>query len=446
MSLRVATVGRAAALVIAAASAACDPAPAGEAPAGSATGASPNASILPGPRADEPAPQTTAEPDEADAGPRGMLLGSAGQLLRGEAPPAALRPDRPLPLDPLGRAEAPGVTLGLQLKWRNVPAPPKAPEVNADGIARAAAATAFTMTVDLSEEGRLRLALEGRGFPLPPRTELRAREDRFGTVLLWPDGDRYRPVAPGALRALLGERRVDVTPLSPGTVQREVKTRPPVIEGLPDGVATREVQVDSSFGHVVLVFGTLVEAGRGAVPLCRLFVELAGIEPASPVCKANEVPLAARLTWKGGGGVDVEVRSFSRRTDLAPADLVVPPPSATYTVDGLPEVPFGVFLTREDLAAFRTKAVSLPRAADAPGEGFFADNHTDQLLYLVLDGVPTVAVPPQDARYLIGTQPGAYVAQWRTFLGERVEPPATVTLPARVAIGTKAEDKPAPSP
>ena len=126
MSLRAATAGRAAALVIVAASAACDPAPPGEAPAGSATGASPNASILPGPRADEPAPQTTAEPGEEDAGPRGMLVGSSGQLVRGEAPPAALRPDRPLPLDPLGRGEAPGVTLGLRLTWRDVPAPPKA--------------------------------------------------------------------------------------------------------------------------------------------------------------------------------------------------------------------------------------------------------------------------------------------------------------------------------
>lgn len=426
------------ALVVGLALTGCEPSPPGAAPTGSATGASPNASILPAPRAD--APDLDADGER----PRGVASGSAGVIA--SAAPSALRPDRPLPLDPLGRTEVAGVTLGLGLRWRDVPAAPKAPEVSPEGIAAAASATRFAMTADLSEEGRLRVVLDGRGFPLPSRTELRARDDRYGTVLLWPDGDRYRPIAPGALRALLGERRVDVTPLSAGTVQREVNAAAPAVEGLPDGVAAREVQVDSSFGHIVLVFGALPEAGRGALPLCRLLLELAGVEPSSTVCKAGQVPLVARLTWTGGGGVDVEARSFTRRVDLSPSDVVVPPPSATYTVDGLPEVPFGVFLTRDELAGFRTEATEVTRAAEAPAEGFFADNHTEQLLYLVLDGVPAVAVPPQDTRYLIGTRAGTYVAQWRSFLGERVEPPATVTLPARLVVGTRPPPAGGPTP
>lgn len=420
-----------------AALAGCEPAPTGAPPAGSASGASPNASILPGPRAD--AVPDGIDGDAADAGPRGgLLMGPNGPISpRSEpAPPTALRPDRPLPLDPLARSELTGISLTMAMKWRDVPGAPRAPEVNAEGIARAAAATQFTILADVAQEGRVRLALEGRGFPLPPHTELRGRDDRYGTVLLWPEGDRYRPVAPGSLRALLGERRVDATPLSAGTVLRDVKARPPAIDGLavePNGA--REVQIESSFGKLQLVFATVPEAGRGALPFCRLLLELGGIEPSSTVCKADELPLAARFDWKGGGGIDLETKSAARRTDLEPQDLAVPPPSATYTIDGLPEVPFGVFLTRDELAAFRSKPAPGPREPDAPGEGYFADNQTDQLLYLVLDGVPTVAVPPRDSRYLIGTAPGSYVAQWRTFLGERVEPPATVVLPARLKVG-----------
>ncbi len=430
--------GRAALLLLAHMLLACEPVPSGgAAPAGSATGASPNASILPGPRADA-LPDPTGE--EGDAGPRGILLGPGGTLVAPEAPqPTALRPDRPLPLDPLARSEQTGISLTMQLKWRAVPGAPPAPEVQAAGIAKAATATRFTLIADVAQEGRLRIVLEGRGFPLPPHTELRGRDDRYGMVLLWPDGERYRPIAPGSLRALLGERRVDATPLSAGTVLRDVKAKAPTIDGLTvEGTPAREVQLESSFGKLLLVFATLPEAGRGALPLCRTLLEIGGIEPSSTVCRAEEVALLARFDWKGGGGVDLETTSLSRRSDFMPSDVAVPPPSAVYTVDGLPEVPFGIFLTRDDLTAFRSKPV-VPAALppDAPGEGFFADNETDQLLYLLLDGVPVVAVPARDSRYLIGTQAGSYTAQWRTFLGDRVEPPVTVTLPARIKIGAR---------
>jgi hypothetical protein len=33
-------------------------------------------------------------------------------------------------------------------------------------------------------------------------------------VLVWPDASSYRPLAPGAMRALLGERRLDVAPIA----------------------------------------------------------------------------------------------------------------------------------------------------------------------------------------------------------------------------------------
>jgi hypothetical protein len=420
---------------------ACDPSGAPPPPPADDAGASPNASILPGPRSDEgPRPPSASVDDapDADAGPRGMLADSAGRLIMPDAgPPTPMRPDRPLPLDPLAHGEISGVTLKMSLTWRDVPVPPKAPEIAADGIAKAAAATALSLVVDLGEEGRTRVVLDSRAFPLPPRTEIRARDDRLGAVLLWPDGDRYRPIAAGALRTLFGERRVDVTPLSPAQIDKDEKSKPPKVEGLPDSTTARDVHLVSSFGTLVLSLASIAEAGRAGAPLCRIFVELAGMEPTPAICKSTEVPLRASFGWKEGGGFDVEAKSYTRRSDIAPADMAVPPPHAVYTADDLPIVPIGVFLTKNEIAAFRSKAVPVTLAPDAPGEGFFAHNDTDLLQYLLLDGVPVVAVPPHDKRFLVGPQNGTYMAQWRTFLGDHIEPAAPVVLPGVLRIGKR---------
>lgn len=407
---------------------------------GDDAGASPNASILPGPRSEESAaPGHSSVPgDLPDAGPRGMVADSAGRLVPVDAgPPTPLRPDRPLPLDPLAHGELAGVTLQMSLKWRDVPQPPKAPEVASEGIARAAAATALQILVDLGEEGRTRVVLAARAFPLPPRTEIRSRDDRLGSVLLWPDGDRYRPIAPGALRTLFGERRVDVTPLSPAQIEKDEKSKPPKVEGMPASLVAREVRLESSFGTLILSLATIPEAGKGGAPLCRIFVELAGMEATSAICRSTEVPLRASFGWKEGGGFDVEARVYTRRVDFSPADMAVPPPNAVYTADELPIVPVGVFLTKDELAAFRTKIVAVPMASDAPGEGFFAHNETDLLQYLLLDGVPVVAVPPHDKRFLVGPLQGTYMAQWRTFLGDHIEPAAPVNLPGHLWVGRR---------
>ena len=75
------------------------------------------------------------------------------------------------------------------------------------------------------------------------------------------------------------------------------------------------------------------------------------------------------------------------------------------------------------------------RDASIPGEGFVAVNHSDRVMYLLLDGVPAVAVPASGSEYVIGPQRGRYVAQWRSFLGEKVAPPRPVEMPARLVYG-----------
>jgi hypothetical protein len=172
--------------------------------------------------------------------------------------------------------------------------------------------------------------------------------------------------------------------------------------------------------------------------LCRAVVELGGVDPKTPVCQPGEVPLFASYAWQEGGGIAFEVTALQKRTDLPANGMLVPAPGVRHAPAGLPSVPQGIFLSRDELAAFRTAPLTLPPVRDpsVPGEGFVAVNNADRLMYLLLDGVPVAAVPPHAERYVIGPPRGRYSAQWRTFLGEKVQPPVTVEMPARIVFGS----------
>lgn len=393
---------------------------------------SPNASIFPAPLVTEPPELADAGPN--DAGPVGIPADSAGRLMlpdAGPPPPEVLRGDTAMTPEPLGPPrEMPGVTLEAVWRWRDVPAPPKAPEVSAEGIKDAQKLTALTWKVDLIEAGRMRVELTSRALPMPARTELRARLDRYGSVVIWPNLQGYRVIPPGALRTVFGERRVDVTPIALGTVRAQG-------EGKRLRVPTRKVEITSPLGSLKLEIGKTADVGDGGPLFCRALVEIAGIDPKTPVCQSGEVPLSAVYAWQEGGGISLEVTEMSRRTDIASGDMLAPPPGLSFTPEGLPTAPDGIFLTRDELAAFRSAAIPPSPDADpsAPGEGFIAANQSDTLMYLLLDGVPVVAVPAYSDRYVIGPQRGRYVVQWRTFLGERVGPAQTVEIPARLTYG-----------
>lgn len=407
-------------------------------PVGTAdAGASPNASILPSPLTVDDSPEL---PDASiPDGPYGLLADSTGRLILPEAgapPPEVLRGDLPITPETPFIKDLAGVSLEALFRLRDVPAVPKGPEISQDGIKAAAGLTAPKWKIDLTDSGRMRIVFVSRAMPLPMNSELRARSDRYGHVVLWPNATDYRVVPPGAIRTVLGERRVDVTPLSSGTTKAQG-------EGKRLGVPTRKVEVLSALGSVRLELGKTNDVGEGGALLCRTLVEIIGVDPRSPVCVAGEVPLAAAFVWQEGGGIDFEVTSLSKRTDLPTNEVLVPPPGATYQSNGLPQSPAGVFLSREEVAAFRSAPLVLPPVEDprAPGEGFVAVNETDTLAYFFLDGVPVVAVPPTEQRYVIGTARGRYVTQWRTFLGDRIGPAKTVELPARLTFGEPKEPK-----
>jgi hypothetical protein len=414
---------RVAPLLVAAALAGCD-APTSPAGGQSDASASPNATILPAPLSTEALETDGGAAD--DGGSRGAPADSAARA------PESMRPATPLPAEAVPfNKDTPGVSLDAVFRWRDVPAPPRAPEVSADGLREAQKLTALTLKIDLTEAGRMRAELTGRAFPLPAHTEIRSRTDQFGSIVLWPNATDYRVIPPGALRTVLGERRVDVTPLSGGVARPQGESRRL-------GVTVRKVEIGSSVATVKLELGKVSEAGEGGLLLCRALVELAGVDPKTFVCQSGEVPLAAAYTWQEGGGIAFEVTALAKRTDLPALGVLVPPPGVRLAPAGLPGVPQGIFLSREELAAFRTAPLSGAPIRDpaVPGEGFVAVNHADRVMYLLLDGVAVVAVPAHGERYVIGPPRGRYVAQWRTFLGEKIQPPTPIEMPARVVFGS----------
>ncbi|MFW5740666.1 MAG: hypothetical protein ACOC1F_09915 [Myxococcota bacterium] len=402
-------------------------------------GRSPNATLRPAPRSSAP-PSNLAPKDASYDGPIGIPADSKGRLRRadrdaGMPAPTPLVPTRPLPSDHTLHKELQGVTLEAAWRWDKVPAPAGGGKVNRPGIKAAREATHHSWQIELLESGRMRVLFDAPALPLTKFSELRARDDRFGHILVWPNNEAYRIVPPGALRALLDERRIDVAPLVTGRVIKGQSGRPRF------GFPTRKTKVTTPWGAVELEQARTVNVGAGGMLLCRLLLELVSVQPETPVCEQGKVPVHARFDWKNGGNIEFDVGSLLIRTDFPSSFFMVPPPGAKFTDTGLPPNASGIFLDRSQLMAFRTRGADAPQprtdpaSRGAPGEGFVAVNRTDALRFVLLDGVPVAWVPAHGQQYVIGPRAGRYNLQWRSFLGVEIEEPFEVLLPARITLG-----------
>ena len=330
---------------------------------------SPNASILPAPLASGTELVPRPHASSADAGRGGIPADSAGRLIVPEAgapPPRSFRGDEALPRDTLTQRDAIGATLEAQWKWFELPAAATVPELDKDGLKRAREKTALNVTVDLALAGRMRLAFTSVAFPLPPHSELRARDDRYGHVLVWPNGQAYRVLQPGALRAMFAERRADVLPLVTGKLKQLGK-------GQALGFDTSKVQLSSPIGRLVLEQARVTGTGSSGELLCRLLVELVAVQPSSSACGPELVPLDAEFTWTTAvDSASRSARSPAGRTSPS-ATCSCRPPAHCSSQARLPPQSSGVFLTRNHLAALHSRAAKAapppprpPRAKDCP--------------------------------------------------------------------------------
>jgi hypothetical protein len=284
------------------------------------------------------------------------------------------------------------------------------------------------VAIEISQT-RARFVLSG-GFVLPQGTELRARVDRFGHLVFWPGQETYRVLEPGSLRSFLGERRMDVAPLSLAEVT-------PVGEGARRlGLRTRKVEVTTRAAQASIELAAAREAGEGGLLICRLLLDLMSAPPAAVPCASDEIPLHAELRWMTRGGLTLDVTSMVRRTDLVAQELAAPPPSAAFADSPFPLPPAEAMIPRADLVSFRSAPIEVPtaggrdaRAPRLPDLGLLLMNSTDELRVAWLDGVPVAWVAPGGQENLPTLLRGRYVLQWRTFLGDAWDPPETVVVP-----------------
>lgn len=392
---------------------------------------SPNASLLPAPLASA-SDLAVAAPARSAGAPIGIPADSAGRLIVREPEPPPPEPapsDRPLPQDALTTKDSAGYTLQAAFRWADVPPAPSIPELAPAAVRDALSKTDLRVTIDLLSLGRMRFAFESATFPLPPHTELRAKTSYYGHALVWPTGSTYRVLAPGSLRAMFAERRADVAPLL------RAKVTPGDTGTLLDH-KTQRTTVETSLGALTLEQTTVPGSGTGGQLLCRLLVELVGAEPTTEACRAERVPLSAHYKWSSSGSLAFVATSFAERKELPLGYMYVPPAGASFAAGELPPPTSGVFLSREDLAKFRTRAVHGSKASPrAPGEGITAANETTLLQYLLLDGVPVAWVRPKAEQYVIGPPSGKFSVSWRDFFGTSITAPAMVELPAFVQVG-----------
>jgi hypothetical protein len=366
-------------------------------------------------------PQASAQPAALATLP--TAASAASPSVEGGPPPAPLRPDEALIADTLPR-DSPGYTLSAAFRNVEVLGPVRGPEVNPVGLDAARRATEQRLAIDISP-ARMRVALGGHGFVLAPDTEVRARSDRYGHIVVWPGATAYRPLAPGSLRALLGERRLDVAPLS------AAEMAPHDDGGRRIGIRMRKVDVTTRAARVAFEIGRLEGAGEGGVLLCRFLLDLVSAPPSTALCGPDELPVRAEIKWTNKGGIVFELTGYLRRTDVPATSLLVPPQTASYVAAAPPVGAFAPMLSTAELGALRLADVDVPTTGDA----LVLVNATLQLRVLYLDGVPVAWVSPSGRGELHGLRRGRYVAQWRTFLGDSVETPTTQLVPGLAQVG-----------
>jgi hypothetical protein len=391
-------------------------------------------------------PQAKAEPAQLE----NVAVSSAQAPAPGAGPPPApLRSDEEVASDPIAK-ELPVWEIEGALRTFDIPPAFRGPETAIAAIDAVKKRTEPRLTIDLTP-ARLRIRLASAGFLLPQDTELRGRSDFYGHFLLLPNERQYRIVASGALRALLGERRIDVEPLVPA-VQFE---RGEGARRL--GYRTRRVEVTNRAATATFELARIPEAGEGGSLLCRAFLDLMNAPPSTPACGADEVPLHVDWRWATKGGLSFEATTLAHRADVAAIAMEAPPPGLAFASPSLPESGGAAPLVDQgDLVAFRTapadlplspspapRSAPLPRSLDASApSGLTLANGSDEMRVAWLDGAPIAWIAPGGTVAFPSLFRGRYGFAWRTFLGDAYDAPITITVP--VTLSASAGDAGAP--
>lgn len=368
-------------------------------------------------------PQAKAEPaplTSVVAAASGTNIADAGP------PPSILRADHAIDADNLAPTLT-SFTLVASLRPLEPPIAVHGPEINAVNADAHRKAQDLALSIELAPS-RMRLVF-GPGFIVPPGIELRARRDCYGFVLLDAKDDVYRVLAPGTLRALVGERRIDVSPLSTSEQTQGGEGTKRL------GLRTRKVEIVTRAARATVELAKVPDLGEGGILLARLILDLISAPPQTSLASADEVPLHAELHWTTRGGIAFDVTSLAKRTDASSTNLLTPPVDATFRLAPLPSLSGELLLVPEDLETLHNGPFDIG-IASAPFAGTLnVFNGTDAPRAVWLDGVRVGWVAPETRLSIPSLQRGHYQLETRSFLDDAAEAPRTVTAPGDLVIG-----------
>lgn len=325
-----------------------------------------------------------------------------------------------LPADEEPAKSGPTVVLNARFSWPTYP-----PALRLWGVDDAAQeaflnATQRLAVFTLRPHGRMQVTFSGRAYAFDDRVALQSRIDNTGHVLVWPSGTNYRVLSAGTLRALFNEGRPDATPL----LNVEVEPRR---SGQLLGYATRVWNFETPHGKLALQQAELAEAERGAPLMCRFLVELMSIAPTTSACDNQRTPLRAEFETTKGARLSFEVTNVDVTLEASPSNILVPPKQSTLR-NGVPSA--------RDLSSAMERAAL--RRGNKTGT-IVVHNSSEQLRYLLLDGVPMARVGPRTSMELSGVSQGQYLARLVDFWGNDSLPSTALEVRDAVTIGEPAQ-------
>lgn len=311
---------------------------------------------------------------------------------------APLPLNQPLPPDEEPNKVSNPVIVSAKLSWPAFPPALRLWGVDADQQAAFINDTQRTVNFTLRPHGRLQISFSGRAFPFDDRSLLQSRYEHIGHILVWPSGGSYRVVPTGSLRSLFNEGRPDATPSV--HVEPEPHTAGSIL-----GYPTRSWTFETPQGKLTLQQAEIAETELGAPLVCRFLVELLSIAPTTSACDSQRLPLRAEFEVNKARTV-FEVTKVEFAFDGSPANILVPPKESKLRN-------FGVPMGRGLLGPME---LGVLRRGDKNGT-LTIHNSTEQLRYLLFDGVPVERLAPRATAELTGVSQGQYLARLVDFWG-----------------------------
>lgn len=299
---------------------------------------------------------------------------------------------------------AEGVALAYELQWGEGSFAARmgdTPTATLDTLRRRSATTLQVV----ASGSRAAFVIAGPRTLVPPGLEVRAQADHHGYAIVENADKRYMEAPDGVWRALVGDGRLDVSPL------RLVEVPELPAKGATTGDRTLTLTTKSATLVLTIAAG---DAGSWGAAVARVIAELAGMATDGPILADGEWPKRAEIQWSNGRSL--RFAGAAKAARLVEASEVV-------------AAPFGYRLERRALVAPSSRAFLGPAdlammhgspSDGPPGEGstLWLVNRDVAPRVVLIEGVPAGWIAGNQSLALEGLRPGRYALRWLSPLGE----------------------------